>query len=282
MDRAGEKLRRARERLKLTYRHVAEASQEIATRRGSVEFLLPLSRLAAIENGGRVPTIFRLYTLCAIYHLDLHEVMRWYGVPADQLTAEALQISLEETHTIQIPPNGHATAALPSDIEIDLNRTTFLSQLVGRWGKLPLGLVPGTDYRQYRYGIVGLEDWSMFPILRPGSLVLIDQSRRKIARGGWSNEFDRPIYFLEHREGFICGWCTLEAGQLLVQPHPASEKRPSVFPYPDEIDVIGQVIGTAMLLDPKKRRHVRPSAIPAASPDRRDKAAARPPEPMRG
>jgi transcriptional regulator with XRE-family HTH domain len=280
MDRAGERLRRARERLKLTYRHVEEASHEIATRRGSTEFLLPLSRLADIENSGRVPTIFRLYTLCAIYRLDLQEVMRWYGVPADQLTAEALQISLEETHTIEFPPNGHAVLPLPSNIEIDLNQTTFLSQLVGRWGKLPLGLVPGTDHRQYRYGIVGLEDWSMFPILRPGSLVLIDQSRHKIAGGGWSNEFDRPIYFLEHREGFICGWCTLEAGQLLVQPHPASEKRPSVFPYPGEVDVIGQVIGTAMLLEPKKRRHARPSATPAASPDRRDKAAARPPEPM--
>src|SRR5580704_18078430 len=104
MDRAGERLRRARERLKLTYRHVEEASHEIATRRGSTEFLLPLSRLADIENSGRVPTIFRLYTLCAIYRLDLQEVMRWYGVPADQLTAEALQISLEETHTIEFPP----------------------------------------------------------------------------------------------------------------------------------------------------------------------------------
>jgi len=280
MDRAGEKLRRVRERLKLTYRHVAEASQAIAARRGSAEFLLPLSRLADIENGGRVPTIFRLYTLCAIYRLDLPEVMRWYGVPADQLTAEALQTGLEETHAIQMPPNGHAASPLSFDTEIDLNQTTFLSQLVGRWGKLPLGLVPGTDPKQYRYGIVGLEDWSMFPILRPGSLVLIDQSRRKIARGGWSNEFDRPIYFLEHREGFICGWCTLEGGQLLVQPHPASEKRPSVFPYPGEIDVIGQVVGTAMLLDPKKRLYARPSATPAASPDRRDTAAARPPGPL--
>jgi transcriptional regulator with XRE-family HTH domain len=280
MDRAGEKLRRARERLKLTYRHVAEASQEIAAKRGSTEFVVPLSRLADIENGGRVPTIFRLYTLCAIYRLDFQEVMRWYGVPADQLTAEALQISLEETHRIEFPSNGHGAAPLPSHIEIDFNQTTFLSQLVGRWAKLPLGLVPSTDHRQYRYGIVGSEDWSMFPILRPGSLVLIDQSRRKIARGGWNNEFDRPIYFLEHREGLICGWCTLEAGQLLVQPHPASEKRPSVFSYPDEIDVIGQVVGTAMLLEPKKRRHARPSATPAASPDRQDKAAAPPPEPM--
>src|SRR5438132_14321223 len=105
MDRAGEKLRRARERLKLTYRHVVEASQAIANRRGSPEFLIPLSRLADIENGGRVPPIFRLYTLCAIYRLDLQEVMRWYRVPAEQLPVDAARLGLEEPNSTPIPLN---------------------------------------------------------------------------------------------------------------------------------------------------------------------------------
>jgi hypothetical protein len=89
----------------------------------------------------------------------------------------------------------------------------------------------------------------MFPILRPGSLLWIDEGRRRIARGGWTNEFDRPIYFLEHRGGFLCGWCSLENGRLLVQAHPASDKPPALFQYHDEIDVVGQVVGAAMLLD---------------------------------
>ena len=98
----------------------------------------------------------------------------------------------------------------------------------------------------------------MFPILRPGSLVLIDESRRKIARSGWSNEFDRPIYFLEHRSGFVCSWCAVEGDHLLVQPHPASEKQPSIFRFPDEVDVIGQVTGVAMVLEPDRRRASSP------------------------
>jgi len=32
-----------------------------------------------------------------------------------------------------------------------------------------------------------------------------DESRRKIVNSGWTNEFERPIYFLEHREGFAFG-----------------------------------------------------------------------------
>ena len=44
MERAGEKLKRVRERLKLTFRDVEQASQEIAARRGSDEFSIALSR----------------------------------------------------------------------------------------------------------------------------------------------------------------------------------------------------------------------------------------------
>jgi transcriptional regulator with XRE-family HTH domain len=249
MDRPGEKLRRVRERLKLTYRDVERASQEIAARRGSTGFQISLSRLADIENRGSVPSIFRLYALSAIYHLDLHEVMRWYGVPVEQLAADALCMKLAETHRIEVTPREHVAEATPAADDVDIRKTTFLTQGIHRWGHFPLSFLDASNHLQPRYGLVGLEDWSMFPILRPGSLVLIDENRRKIARGGWNNEFDRPIYFLEHRQGFLCGWCALDGGTLAVQPHPASEKAPSLFNYPTEIDVVGQVVGMAMRLD---------------------------------
>jgi transcriptional regulator with XRE-family HTH domain len=249
MDRPGEKLRRARERLKLTYRDVEQASQEIAARRGNPDFGISLSRLADIENGGRTPSIFRLYSLCSIYRLDLHEVLGWYGVPVDLMIAESLEVRLAQTHEFEVTPNGHQPVAPNFDCPIDLNKTTYLSQLFRQWGKVPLSFLGGMDRRPHRYGLVGLEDWSMFPIVRPGSLVLIDENRRKIARGGWRNEFDRPIYFLEHREGFLCGWCTLGGGTLSVVPHPASEKSPTLFEYPSEIDIVGQVVGVAMLFE---------------------------------
>jgi len=77
MERPGEKLKKARERLKLTYRDVEKASQQVAERRGSDEFAIALSRLADIEHKGTVPTIFRLYTLCAVYRLNFSEVLGW-------------------------------------------------------------------------------------------------------------------------------------------------------------------------------------------------------------
>ena len=85
MDRPGERLKRTRERLKLTFRDVEQASLQVAARRDNDEFAIALSRLADIENKGTVPSIYRLYTLSVIYRLDYEEVLRWYGVPREQL-----------------------------------------------------------------------------------------------------------------------------------------------------------------------------------------------------
>ena len=107
----------------------------------------------------------------------------------------------------------------------------------------------------------------MYPLLHPGALLMIDESRRRIVCDGWSSEFERPIYFLEHRTGYYCGWCSLLGRQLVVQPHPASNQQPIAFEFPSEIDVIGQVTGVAMVLDTKKRPRARTGAAPAKSPN---------------
>ena len=261
MERPGEKLKRARQRLGLTYRDVQKASQQIAKRQANIEFSIALSRLADIENKGTVPTIYKIYSLCAIYRLDLHETLQWYGVPVDLLAAEALQIKVAATHVVDIQPAGMFTVPQPLDSQIDLNQTTFLSHVIRSWGKMGLSFLNGWDLRRHRYGIIGMEDWSMYPLLHPGSLVLIDEGRRSIASGGWTSEIDRPIYFLEHRGGYLCGWCTLLDNWVLVQPHPASQQKPGVFEAA-EIDVIGLVAGVAMLLQPNSSRHPRTAKIP--------------------
>ncbi len=257
MDRAGEKLKRARERLKLTYRDVEQASQMIAGRRGSDEFAIALSRLADIENKGTLPTIYRLYTLCAIYRLDFDEVLRWYGVPREHLHGDALHVPLPETHPIQFAPLDTLAVPHPADPDIDLNRTTLLNRLVNRWGRLPFSFLDRAPVRHNRYGLIGFEDWSMYPVLHPGSLVMIDENRRKIAGSGWTSEYDRPIYFLEHREGYLCSWCTLAGDRLLAQPHPASQQQAACFDYPSGIEVVGQVTGVAMQFEPQGRRRAR-------------------------
>jgi hypothetical protein len=58
----------------------------------------------------------------------------------------------------------------------------------------------------------------------------------------------------------------LSDNRLLVLPHPASHRAPLTFEYPKEIDVVGQVVGVAMLLESRRRRHARTSSAPAKPP----------------
>ncbi len=259
-EEAGQRLKRARERLNLRYRDVEEASLRISERHKNDEFIIALSRLADIENKGTVPTIYRLYSLCAIYRLDFAEALQWYGVNLADLPADSLNVvEIDRTHPVGFVPGIQGEVQLPLSLDpgIDLRRTTFLSRMIQRWGKLPLVLLNGLEFKSQRYGFIGTEDWSMYPLLQPGSLVVIDEARRKITDQTWTNEFERPIYFFEHRKGYACCWCNLTEHHLVLQPHPASQCNPEIFAYPDEIDVVGQITGVAMRLDQGRRRRGR-------------------------
>ena len=261
MEEAGQRLRRSRERLNLKFRDVEQASQLIAERRGNPEFTVLISRLSDIENQGTVPSVFKLYSLCCIYRLDLHETLSWYGVPVEAMASDAGLIQIEKTHAIGFNPDAGAEAMLPISLNpgIDLRKTFFVSEMVQRWGKLPLALLSGVDVRKFRYGFVGTEDWGMHPAIPPGSLLVIDDTKRKIQNSGWRNLSERPVYFLEHRDGHYCRWCSVKDGIISLISDPASEAPILNFRFPDEIEVIGQVVGLAMSLDPEKRRRTRPA-----------------------
>ena len=258
MDEAGQKLKKIRERLNLRFRDVEEASIKIAARRNNDEFIVALSRLADIENKGTVPSLYRLYSLCAIYRLEISEVLSWYGIDLSALASDAVLISHQRTHLLGFhPQEGEVQVPLALDPGLDLTRTVFLSRMIQRWGSLPLILLNKVDLRTFRYGFIGTEDWFMNPIIPPGSFVVVDESRRRIASSGWTNEFDRPIYFLEHRDGYRCGWCTQKEGQITIQPHPSSLCEPEVFAHPEEIEIVGQVTRVAMVLERPNPRRAR-------------------------
>ncbi len=259
MEEAGQKLKRIRERLGLTYRDVEDASTRIAEANQNQEFVVALSRLADMENKGTMPSIYRLYSLCAIYRKDLDEMLAWYGISLAQLPADSRLVKPPKTHMVGFTARDDSDVQAPMSLDpgIDLSKTEFLSRLVQRWGRLPLALLSRADLRSHSYGLIGTDDWFMYPIVPPGSLVVIDDTRRRVATGGWNSEFDRPIYFLEHRDGYACAWCTLREDRLALQPHPASRCEPLFYKYQKEIEIIGQVTEIAMSIDPGKRR--RPS-----------------------
>jgi hypothetical protein len=88
----------------------------------------------------------------------------------------------------------------------------------------------------------------MYPILPPGSFIQVDETRNRVLEGGWRTEYERPTYFVETRLEYVCSWCTLSRDTIILQPHPLSPVAPRVLRYPQEAEVLGQIVGVAMKL----------------------------------
>jgi transcriptional regulator with XRE-family HTH domain len=249
MVQAGQNLRGLRERLGLTMRDVESASARIAQRHENEEFLVGPSRLSDIETKGLIPSIYRVYALAVIYRRDMREILSWYGV---DLNNEAADLALT------IPPKSHRSEALQSatlvqmpvrlDPAFDTRRTMNVGRMIEQWGPIPLSYLSQFANDKFTYGYVGSEDFTMYPILPPGTFLQIDESRSKVTEGAWRSEYERPIYFVETREGHTCCWCSMRRENLILQPHPLSPVPVRVLRHPQEAEVIGQVVGVAMRL----------------------------------
>ena len=249
MATGGQKLRVLRERLGLTMRDIETASERIAREHNNEEYLIPISRLSDFETKGVIPSIYRFYSLAVIYRRDLRELLLWYDVNLD------VQVSDLE---ISAPPKSHLSNALANmtaaqmpvrmDPSFDPRKTLNFGRMVEQWGTVPLVYLEQFAKVDFTYGYIGSEDLTMYPILPPGSFIQVDGSRDRVLKGGWRSEYERPIYFVETRDAHICCWCTLTGEEIILQPHPLSQVPPRVLRYPQEAEVIGQVVGVAMRL----------------------------------
>lgn len=246
----GNKLRALRETLGCTMRDVENASLQIARRMGSEEFMIAPSRLSDIETKGVVPSIFRLYSMAAIYRRDYRELLSWYGVDLNDIQLDT---------TVAQPPRSHLSSASENisqvsvpvrmDPGFNVQKTTNFGRMIEKWGIVPLSFLSmfAADMR-YSYGYIGAEDFTMYPILPPGSFVQVDETKNKAAEGVWRSEYERPIYFVETRDGHVCSWCHVQRDNIVLQPHPLSPVPVRVMRHPQEAEIIGQVVGVAMRL----------------------------------
>jgi transcriptional regulator with XRE-family HTH domain len=241
----GLRLRKIRESQGLTYRDVEKASYEIAVKRGRPDFVLHISRLADIENRNVVPSLHKLYSLAAILHLDAMEISSWYEAPFNQTLRDAGCFPPSRTYLGEAFPAASASTATSQRFELqttDLLRNQ--SPAVSAWPR-----VQDSPAGRFRNGYIGLSDRRMMPLLRPGSTVLIDTSLRRIEDADWSSEYDRPLYFVEIRDGYRCGWFQKDRATLIMQPHTLSRCAPETWRTPDEAEVVGQVVGVVTYLN---------------------------------
>ena len=221
---AGPRLKTLRSGRNITVREVEHASRRIADAKGDRRFCISNGWLAQLENGASEPSICKLFSLSVIYRVNFLELVRLY-----------VDVNEKEKYERVADP--------------------YLTQLIGdasfaeesSCAELSTSLVPASDASDRKsniiYGHLGVADFTMYPMIRPGALLKIDTTQTKLAPAAWRNEYERPIFFIELRQAYACGWCELQGNQLLIIPHHSSPATVRQFTYPREAEIVGRVIG---------------------------------------
>jgi len=246
-DRAGERLKHLRLQLGLTTREVAELSRKIAAAEGNEEFAVSHARLIQIENDESTPSIYKLFALSAIYGRSFTGLVSFY-LDLANLAQRSLNLEMGATRPVDLEAyDGNRTVQFPVRFDPGFHpgKTSLLSRMVEVWGEIPSALLKSLSVRKLRYGLIGLEDFTMYPLLRPGSFVQIDDQQKPQVHVSYRSEHERPIWFLELRTGYICSWCELRRDSLVSIPHPLSPCRTQEFAYPNEVEIVGRVTAVA-------------------------------------
>jgi hypothetical protein len=205
-----------------------------------------------------------LFTLSAIYGVALDELLSLY-VDMAGITKYRFDLGLTGTRLADLgasPGVRPVTFPVRFDPGFSVDRTSLISRMVEVWGRVPAGALERLSVRKTRYGFIGLQDYTLWPLLRPGSFVQIEEQRPPTAPPPWRSEFDRPIWFLQLRDGYICSWCEFKERRVVCVPHPLSPCRTREFAFPRDAELVGRVTAVAArLVDP-----ATPTRPPDATP----------------
>jgi transcriptional regulator with XRE-family HTH domain len=265
----GNYLRDLRNRLGVTTREVEELSRKIAQDRNNEEFSISNAWLTQLENKNSVPSIYKLFSLSVIYRAKFVDLLSIFGVELEDSVRYHSSLALNNTHlaSIEVADRDRAVRfPVRFDRGFRVETTSLISRMVEVWGEVPIALIEKLDVRNCQYGFIGMDDRTMDPLLRPGSFVQVDSHRKHIASTGWRTELDRPIYFVELREGYACSWCEMRGSNLTLIPHPLSGCPTRQFAHPGEAEIIGQVTAVAMRLVSAGNGHLDgPAKLPVRS-----------------
>ncbi len=212
----------------------------LAQQWGNPDYKISASWLDRIERENRALSARKLIVLAFIYGLTAEQMLGLFS-PASAGPGQPGEVFGPNSTLLlrEGPLEAHARFWLPEKLVTDPPpEQTML--LPSEQGTLPVN---------YRRGVIGWRDRTLEPMVRAGSLLLIDIRKRAIAgRKEWTHEFDRPIYLLLTHDGYTASFCELDknAEWLTSVPHPLSYETNKRLRYKKEVEVVGTVAGIFM------------------------------------
>jgi hypothetical protein len=226
-------------------REVESASEQIAAKYSSDEYLLSASRTSDFETKNIVPNIHKLYAFAAVYDLDFSELLKWYGVNLSELRNDSELTPNLVTHRTRSSLANYLRIPVRLDPAFDPLRTSNFARFIQEWGSVPAAYIDQLSTTPFTYVRIGSADLTMYPLVMPGSFVQVDESKGYVG-GKWRSEYERPIYLVETRDELVCCWCEIQGSKIVLQSHPLSQVPVRLLNYPQEAEILGMVIGIAM------------------------------------
>ena len=140
------------------------------------------------------------------------------------------------------------TVQMPKNVSVDNSELTTLlkdassptRRLLTAWADIPLLSMLETDWERGPLVLIGLNDYMMWPLLPPGTLLQLNPKARTIAAGAWP-EFERPVYLIEYKGKFYCCHAQRKGQIIILISHAESPSRPTVTIPFKEAKVRGQL-----------------------------------------
>jgi hypothetical protein len=181
--------------------------------------------------------------LAEIYSIPLDQLLRAV-YPRNAETQNPDQLSSPNANELPIEGLGKVPArrslgAKPPLVRLSPDETTLLPS------------ENGPSRTPYLRAIIGKLDLTLNPMIPAGSIVQIETRKREISpKKDWTYEFQRPIYFLKTRDGYVCGWCELDEDSQwpTLIPHPLSPASSRRWKHGTEVENLGRVMSVVIRL----------------------------------
>lgn len=262
MPQRGKILRSFREAWGWTTRQVAEKSRKLAEIWGDSEYALDASYISKIENGGTsLPAVSsgKLASMMEMYSKGSNTMWNLVKPPRNAYLVGDELGGPEFTQMIREGRLAEKLAVLLTSAypELSIPHQTSIRPMRNDEGHSRMH--PFHDRKRYIRAIVGLTDHCLFPLICPGTLLIIDRECKTIPTYDFFSELERPKFLIQTHDGLFCCWCdSLDEGQMLrVVQHPLGALPHRSLHRPlrlgREVEIVGEVAFWGME-SPKHRR----------------------------
>jgi len=233
-------LRRARQRSGLTFREASAKSGLIARALGNKEFFCAPGSLSDYETLTKAPRhIHKMFSLCVLYSLNAWEFMSatglrpseaGKGIMPDELLGRAKPL--------------HLASASDQDIAPYIQSETAVAEIPYFFEGVAAELLhlPHLSIRDI-FWVEGPRE-SFHPYFRDAAALIVDRRKKRVTTYRACPLWAQPSYILLGHEGtYLCVSCGSDGRTLVMRPFSNGFKRPVRLQRPEEVEVIGRVVG---------------------------------------